>query len=83
MKETTYSDVHKGDLPLLPVTPQVELMGFISVRHLGPVWASRGLGRNVARHLDWRWRSTFFARHLDYIQRWRAMTEAAKVTAFT
>ena len=47
----TYSDIHKGDLQLLPITPPVEVTDFISACHLGPVWASRGLARNVARHL--------------------------------
>ena len=41
--ETTYSDVHKSDPPLLPVTPQVEVTGFIPARH-----PRTGLG--LARH---------------------------------
>ena len=37
-KKMTYSDAHKGDLQLSAVTPQVKVTGFISARHLGPVW---------------------------------------------
>ena len=69
--------MHKDDLPLLPVTPQVEVTGFIFARHFRLVW---GLARNVARHLELKWRATFLARHLKYFQRWRVKAEAAKVT---
>ena len=45
--ETTYSDVYKSDLPLLPVTPQVVVTGFIFVRHPR---TSLGLARPRQKH---------------------------------